>query len=347
MRKSNNEALVIARHINAFLHEYMPSQKTRSEHTLKSYDTAISLYLGFLETEKRVDSSNLRADSFSSQHIEEWLQWLMEKRGCSPETCNIRLASLRAFLTYLGKREVSMLYLSSEASQIDRKKTQRKKVHGMSKEAVKALLAAPDLSTKTGRRDLVLLILMYGTATRIDEVLSLKVGQLHLEAKKPYVNIIGKKDKIRTLYLLPKTVAHLKKYLQEFHTDSPNPESYVFYSRTTGGKMSQTAVSKRLKEYAGVAHKICADVPLNLHAHQIRHAKATHWLEDGMNIVQISFLLGHEQLETTMVYLDITTEQEVKALSTLEDENEKKISKKWKTPCDSLAGFCGVKPMAR
>jgi len=347
MRKSNNEAVIIARHINTFLHEYMPMQKTRSEHTLKSYETAITLYLGFLETEKHIDSSNLRAASFDSPHIEEWLQWLMEKRNCLPETCNIRLASLRVFLAYLGKREVSMLYLSSEASQIDRKKTYQKKVQGMSKEAVKALLSVPDSSTRTGRRDLALLILMYGTAARIDEILSLKVGQLHLEAKQPCVNIIGKKDKIRTLYLLPKTVAHLKKHLQEINTEPPDTESYVFQSRTTGGKMSQTAISKRLKEYASAANKTCSDVPKNLHAHQIRHAKATHWLDDGMNIVQISFLLGHEQLETTMVYLDITTEQKARALATLEEENEKKVAKNWKTSHDGLAGFCGVKPMAR
>ena len=70
------------------------------------------------------------------------------------------------------------------------------------------------------------------------------------------------------------------------------------------------------------------DVPLDLHAHQFRHAKASHWLEDGMNIVQISFLLGHEQLQTTMVYLDITTEEEAKALATLEDENDKKVINK-------------------
>lgn len=72
------------------------------------------------------------------------------------------------------------------------------------------------------------------------------------------------------------------------------------------------------------------DVPLDLHAHQIRHAKASHWLEDGMNIIQISFLLGHANLQTTMVYLDITTEQESKALATLECENEQSIPKKWK-----------------
>ena len=65
-----------------------------------------------------------------------------------------------------------------------------------------------------------------------------------------------------------------------------------------------------------------------------------------MNIVQISFLLGHEQLQTTMVYIDITTEQELKALTTLEDEDDKKVSKKWKKK-GGLAEFCGVKSMKK
>jgi len=347
MKKSKKEALLIARHINSFLNEYAPSQKTRSEHTIKSYNAAMTLYLGFLETVKGVDSSNLCGESFSAQNVEEWLSWLMDKRNCSPETCNIRLASLRAFLTYLGKQEVSFLYLSNAASQIERKKVYRKKVQGMSKEAVKALLDTPDLSTKTGRRDLAFLVLMYGTATRIDEVLSLKVNQLHLTAKKPYVSIIGKNSKVRTMYLLPKAVSHIKQYLRDFHGDSPNHDDYIFYSRNGGGKMSQTAINKRIKMYAEKAHAFCKDVPLTLHAHQIRHAKASHWLEDGMNIVQISFLLDHEQLDTTMIYLDVTTEQEAKALATLEDENDKRIPKKWKRNNGSLSGFCGVKPMRK
>jgi integrase len=86
---------------------------------------------------------------------------------------------------------------------------------------------------------------------------------------------------------------------------------------------------------------------MDFHAHQLRHAKASHWLEDGMNIVQISFLLGHQQLQTTMVYIDITLEQELKALSTLEDENDKNVSKKWKSMKGGLAEFVGVKPMKK
>lgn len=349
MKKATNESVIIARHINAFLNNYVPVQKSRSYHTLKSYQYALALYISFLETEKGVSAERLCGECFSMTIIEEWLQWLMELRGCSPETCNNRLASLRAFLKYLGSREIFLLYLSEDATRIPRKKEVRNKIKGLSKRAVQVLLSVPDLSTKSGRRDLSLMIIIYSTAARIDEILSLKTEQLHLDAEKPNVTIVGKGSKIRTLYLLPKAVAHLKKYLKEFHGDSPNPEAYVFYSRNIGfhGKMSQTAVNKQLKKHARAAHEMCDEVSRNLHAHQLRHAKASHWLEDGMNIVQISFLLGHEQLQTTMVYMDITIEQELKALATLEDENDKKVSKKWKNVKGGMAEFCGVKSMEK
>ena len=349
MKKATNESVVIARHINAFLNEYVPSQKSHSSHTLKSYQYALALYIGFLEAKKGISTESLCGGCFRRIIIEEWLQWLIEVRCCRPETCNNRLASLRAFLKYMASREVRLLYLSEEATRIPRKKEIRKRVKGMSKKAVQVLLSVPDLSRKTGRRDLSLMIVIYSTAARIDEILSLKTEQLHLDVEKPNITIIGKGSKIRTLYLLPKAVAHLKKYLGEFHGDTPDPEAYVFYSRNTGshGKMSQTAVSKQLKKHARAAYEKCDEVPRDLHAHQLRHAKASHWLEDGMNIVQISFLLGHEQLQTTMVYMDITLEQELKALATLEDENDKKVSKKWKNQKDGLADFCGVKSMKK
>jgi site-specific recombinase XerD len=97
-----------------------------------------------------------------------------------------------------------------------------------------------------------------------------------------------------------------------------------------------------LKKHAVCAHEICNEVPNDLHAHQIRHAKASHWLEDGMNIVQISLLLGHEHLQTTMVYLDITNDVKATALATLEDETSQKVTPKWKNADGSLLNLCGL-----
>lgn len=343
MKKVTNEALLIAKYIHDWICVYTTSIQSNSPHTIRRHMITLSLFVDFLEKEKEVDSLSLTSECFSHSYIEEWILWMKNKRNCSGETCNVRLASIRVFLKYLAGKDVSYLSLYQRATLIPRQKIVRKKVVGMSKEAMKTLMSIPDVSTKTGQRDLVLLIVLYCTAGRIDEILSIKINQLHLGANKPYITVIGKRRKIRTLYILPKAVAHLKIYLKDFHSAESNPEAYLFYSRNKGimGKMTPESVNQQLKKYAALAHRICNDVPIKLHAH-IRHAKASHWLEDGMNIVQISFLLGHANLETTMTYLDITTEQESKALATLEDEDKQHIPKKWKTDSDSLAAFLGL-----
>ncbi len=345
MKKDTEEAIGLTRYIHHFLDEYAPSHLTGSQHTLKSYRIALYLYVLFLDKDMEITIDTLKFSCFSKENIEKWVEWLAKERNCSVDTVNIRLSSLRTFLKYLGSRDVSCLYLYQEAAMIPRKKAVRKKVEGLSKEAVKVLLAEPDTSTRTGRRDTAFMVLLYSTASRIDELLDMKVKQLNLKGRKPYATVIGKGNKIRTLYLLPKTVAHIQKYLNEFHGERPDGEAYLFYSRNTGiyGKMSQAAVDKFLKKYAAKCHMKCPDIPIKLHAHQFRHAKASHWLEDGMNIVQISFLLGHENLQTTMVYLDITLKQVSEALATLETEKEKTISPKWKNEDGSLVDFCRLR----
>lgn len=335
----------IAKYIHGFITEYAPVHLTTSGHTLKNYKTSLSLYLTFLQEECGITPSKLNIDCFSLESVEKWIKWIKEKRGCSAQTCNIRLSAIRTFMKYLSVRNIAYLSAYETACTIPTMKVPKRKINGLSKAAVKQLFEMPELSTKTGRRDLTFMILLYSTAARLDEILSLKMQDVHLDRHKPYVSIIGKGHKRRSLYLMPKAVAHLKKYILEYHGKVPAPQSYLFYSRNAGthGKMTQPAIDKMLKKYAKAAHPLCNEVPPGLHAHQFRHAKASHWLEDGMNIVQISFLLGHEQLETTMVYLDVTTEDERKALATLECEKDAKVSPKWKNADGSLIDFCGIK----
>ena len=349
MKKVKAEAEEISRFIHDFLTEYAPTRKTSSGHTLRSYETALTLFIGFLEEVKSITSENLSSACFERAMIEEWLDWLERSRGCSPGTCNIRLSSLRVFLRYLGSRKAQYLYLCNEAAKIESRATVKKHVAGMSREAIKALLGAPSQKTKTGRRDLTFMVLLYATAARLNELLDLRVSQLHLKESRPYISLKGKGSKIRTLYLLPRAVAHIEAYLKEFHGDCPDPDDYLFYSKSKGksGKLTQPAIDKMLKKYARAVHESCADVPLNLHAHIFRHAKATHWFEDGVNLVQISSLLGHAHLHTTMEYLDITMAVESEAMATLEDETSAKAPKKWKSGDKSLHSFCGLKALSK
>ncbi len=113
--KIGNEAIAIAHHISDFLNTYAPSQKTASMHTLKSYQTSLALYISFLESKKGITPISLTRKCFERPFIEEWLCWLDNNCGCSPETCNNRLASLRVFLKYLGSRDIQFMYLFNEA----------------------------------------------------------------------------------------------------------------------------------------------------------------------------------------------------------------------------------------
>jgi len=344
MMKNNKEAVTYSRYIATFLYDYAPNRLTNSEHTLKSYKDALILYVLFLESEG-ITPSGFTKVCFEKLYIEKWIRWLKDTRDCCPDTCNVRLASIRVFLEFIGSQDISLMYLYQDARSIKRQKCTRKKVSGLTRDAVTAMMSSPDPTTSIGKRDLVFMILLYATAARLDEVLSVKIKQLHTDEKKPYVTIVGKGQKTRTLYLLPRAVSHIKKYVHEVHGNPADPDSYLFYSRVGGkhAKMTGPAIDKRLKMYAKKARKVCVDVPLTIHAHQFRHAKASHWIEDGLNVVQVSLLLGHRHLETTMIYLDITTKEKAKALATLENENDGTIKKNWKNSDGSLINLWGLK----
>ena len=231
----------------------------------------------------------------------------------------------------------------SEAISVELLKTEKRKIEGLTKDAVTAILDAIDTSTKSGKFYFTLVVFLYATAARLDEALSLKTENLHLADVHPHATIVGKGAKTRTVYLLKEAVELLNKY-KDFFFESEATDEYFFFSRNGGTKtkLSQTAVQKALHKYAAIAHKACDDVPLDLHAHQFRHARASHWLDEGINIVQISHLLGHESLEVTMRYLDISIEMEAKALLAIQGEEDKAAISKWKNADGTLKAACGL-----
>ena len=334
MNKKNNEsnAVEIARFTFDWINDYIPTLRANSFHTVRAYKTTLNLYVRYLE-DKGITDKTFNAECFSVSYLNDWLMWLRQERNCSNKSCNSRLAAMKCLLKYIGTRNAiyKVLYLEAAAS-VKRLVELKPKVEGMTKNAVKAILSTPNPSNKVGLRDIAIMSFEYGTATRIDEVLSLKISSLKLNADKPYATIVGKGSKIRTAYLMSGLVNILQKYIKSFHGAKPDPADYLFYSSWHGqkSKLSQEAIRKRLKIYAVKAHAICGDVPVDLHSHQWRHSKACHWLEDGINIVEISKLLGHASIETTMTYQHITTEQQIRALATLEDEATGTIPKKWK-----------------
>ena len=340
-KSASDDATLIARRVKEFLEDYAPRFLTTSEHTLKAYRDALSLFFLFLQ-ELGIAPGALSRSHLERNWIEKWIVWLKEERGNSPDTCNNRLASMRRFLEYVGSRDVSMQYLYLESKLVKRQKTAGTKVHGMSAEAVDAILDAPDTSTEIGRRDLTFMTVMYAVGARLDEVRSLTAGQVHLDAPKPYINLAGKGGKVRAAYLLPRAAKMLRKYMGEAMGPDPEPDELLFPSKVTGAKMSEPAWDKRIKKYAAAARESCPDVPVGAHAHQLRHSAASEWLEAGMNVVEIQHMLGHEQLATTMRYLDIRMSAKSKAMAVLESEDDKKKAKRWRKPDGTLIDFLGL-----
>lgn len=345
MRSSQNIKLI--RLLGSWVNEYLPLRNVTSTKTVRTYETALSLFLDFLEQEKSIHIGILSVTCFERSYIEDWGNWLYGIRKCSAQTCNNRLSALRSFLKYVSYNEKSLSYLYVEAQAIPLQKVVNKPVEGLSRKGLKTLLSTINQTTKTGRKYLALFTLIYNCGLRIDEALSITLKDLHLTAEHPFVTVVGKGTKLRTLAILPRTKKLIEAYIGTYHGRTPNETHYLFYSRNTGptGKSSQTSISKQLKIYARLAHEICSDVPLNLHCHQLRHACATHLLEDGINIVQLSRFLGHSNLSTTMKYIDVGLQMKTEALAKIDYDSNKGIKPKWKNS-KSLAEACGLKQSA-
>lgn len=336
-----DEAARVARLIHDFLDSYAPTMLTDSANTVRSYRDALSVYLTYLES-KGVTPAGLSRDHFGREWIEGFVAWLKDERGNSNNTCNVRLSSLRAFLEYAGSRDPGMLHLHLEAKLVKRQAPDGKRVTGMSREAVRAMLAAPDTSTARGRRDVAFLTLMYSTAARLDEVRTLTAGRVALDADRPHVMVRGKGGRMRACYLLPKTAAILRAYMSEALGDDPDPGALLFESPVKPGcPLTERAWAKRVRTIAARAHLSCPDVPLDAHCHQLRHSKASHWVEDKVSVVEVQHLLGHRQLATTMRYIDSLVPQEAAALATIEGEDGTQ-EKRWRREDGSLKGFCGI-----
>lgn len=335
-KKANmsNQAKELSNYIYNWIHEFIPKTMGNSSHTVRSYKISLQLYAEYLESCKGITPFNLCQDCFSVSYITDWILWLKENRGLKGQSCNVRVSAIKSLLRYIGGRDISYSALYINAKQIKPVKCAKRKISGMTRNAVRAILSVPDTSTKIGLRDLTLMMLNYGVAARIDEVLSIRLRDLHLDSSTPFVVLHGKGDKTRSIYLQEKLVIWLRKYITVFHKNNIDKSDFLFYSKPNNkhNKLSQPAVSKRLKIYAAKAHEVCDEVPLNLHSHLWRHSMACHWREDNINIVEIKELMGHESLQSTMIYQDVTEKQKLEAIESLGNTITKQMEKKWKSP---------------
>ena len=210
--------------IRDFLTIYLPKQRCYSKNTIKSYKIALNLFFKYMEIERNTSLYNMSFLHINKTNIISFLDWLQETRHCSASTRNQRLMALRSFTSYAASLDINHISLQLDIAKIPIQKTSKRIVEFLSHDALKTLLNQPNYCKPIGIRNRFLMILMYDTAARCQEILDLKLEDFELSQKTPFVYLHGKGDKIRTVPIMNKTVDHLNNYLDEFH---PHPNSIM------------------------------------------------------------------------------------------------------------------------
>lgn len=315
--------------IKNFFLVYLPIQRNVSEHTLKTYRTTLNQYLAHTAESKKVSVMSVTLDMINKDSINAYLDFLTEERNLSSATRNNRLAALKSFINYAAACRPEYISLSEELSAIKQQKEDIfAKVEYMSEKAIEILLREPNIETDIGKRDQMIMSMLYDTGARIEEVLTLRLCDLKL-GKTSTVQLLGKGRKKRLVSLMANTVSMLQKYIETFHTEkSMFSENPLFYVVRKGycQRICDDTVRIRIKKYADSARKKCREIPERVHPHLLRHSRAMHLYQHGMDLTLISQWLGHSSIETTLVYAHADTEMKRKAIEKAMGKSENLIA---------------------
>lgn len=302
-RKKDSDFWKLAR---VYLHDYMPVIRNLSDKSVETYKQSLKTYLKFLEEIKALTNEKVTFDVFSRDNVKDYITWLKEQ-DYAPKSINLKLTAIRSFLKYCSEEDFELRGVYTEVCSIKKLKEEKKPIQYLHPTATSAILSAYDSMTSKHRRNRMLLILLYDTGSRVQELSDLNCSSLHLGVQNPYVTLIGKGRKIRNVPLMTKTVKHLEVYLKEFHpTGNEAPLFYSLLDRKPH-RLSTDSISLVLKTAADKARQICKDVPDNVHCHLIRKTKAMVLYKNGVPLPFIMQLLGHESMSTTSGFYAFAT----------------------------------------
>jgi len=308
-----------------YLHDYMPITRNLSDKSVETYKQSLKVYLQFLK-EKGLVNENVNFDAFTRDNIKEFIAWL-KTNECASKTINLRLTAIRSFLKYCSEEDFELRGIYTEVCSIKKVKEEKHPIVYLQPTATAAILAAFDTSTAKHRRNRMMLIMLYDTGARVQELADLNISSLHLREKNPFVTLIGKGRKSRNVPLLRKTVQHLNEYLKEFHPKME--EQPLFYSLLDRKphRLSTDSIGLVLKTAADKARESCGDVPGRVHCHMIRKTKAMDLYKNGVPLPFIMQLLGHESMSTTSGFyafatLEMMSDAMNKAVPTIDKEEK-------------------------
>lgn len=303
-----------AYYLTNFLSKYLPGVEGCSANTISAYRDAFKLLLLFAREKESIKEQKLKLSVIDKDFILRFLLWIENERGCAVITRNQRLAAIHSFYLYLQREMPENMYQFQEILSIPFKKHPQKTVNFLSTDAVKALLLKPDTNTESGRKHLVLLSLMYATGSRVQEIADLRVVDV-MYNDSSLVKLTGKGSKSRFVPLEVPVVKLLCQYLKDFSLTSPSKRMELLFSNHSNNKLTRQGITHILKKYADmVREKQPGLIPKTISPHCLRHSRAVHWLQAGVDLIYIRDLLGHVSVQTSEIYARIDGEMKRKAL---------------------------------
>ncbi|CAA7600767.1 Integrase [Acididesulfobacillus acetoxydans] len=266
-----------------FLARYLPGERGASKHTTASYRDTFILLLAFLKERKDISAEKLTLRQISKEIVVEFLRWLEEERRCCAAARNVRLAALHSFFKYLQYQNPENLMEWQRILSIPVKRTEKPTISYLSVGGIRLLLELPDPSTRNGRRNLALLSLMYESGARVQEIIDLTPSMVRLDSPCT-VKLIGKGNKARIVPLLEQQVKFLRIYMAEQKLLEPHANMYPLFSNSRREKLTRAGVNYILAKYANQARtKKPSLITEKISCHCVRHSKAMHLLQSGVN----------------------------------------------------------------
>lgn len=300
--------------VQSFFLDYLVVQRGLRLSTVRSYRDTMRLFLRFVSEQTRQPISRLSVEDLTFNQALSFLKHLEYERGNHARTRNQRRAALHTFFEYVALRMPEMLATCQQIAAIPAKRSPPCATHYLEREEVKALLRQLPRQGCYALRDRTLLLFLYNTGARVQEVADLRIEHLDFEAPAT-AHLHGKGDKWRVCPLWEETVKYLVKLLAQ-RGNSVTPTEPVFCTRQGAG-LTRFGLYKIVRRHAADWDTTGAE-PRRVTPHLFRHTAAVHLLESGVEVNVIRGWLGHVSLDTTNRYTELTLRSKAEALRACE-----------------------------
>ncbi len=302
----------LATSLRAFFAEHLPLTRGLSPRTIASYRDTFVLMLRFLATRHARDVVDLGLEHMQVDDVLAFLDHLEAERKNSVATRNARLAALHSFARFLATRDPTQVEDAQRLLAVPVKRGPSRAVNYLEGDEIGAMIEAASPQRRDHVRDRALLLTLFNTGARVQELLDIKTSDLQLD-RPTFVRLCGKGRKERLCPLWPETVEALRRLLRAMPT--PATDSALVFRNHRGEPMTRFGVRYLLRRYAERAESAAPTlVAKRVHPHTYRHSAAVHLLRSGVDLVTISHWLGHASVETTNRYVAIDLETKRKAL---------------------------------